>query len=656
MPKLAVCDYPEQVSPTDWQHFPAKMRQLGIEYVRIGEFAWSRLEPKREQFDFTWLDTAIETLHQHNLKVVLCTPTATPPAWLVQEQPSILPVGANGQVRGFGSRRHYDFASDVYWQETERIVTALAKRYGQHAAVVGWQTDNEYGCHNTTHSYSTAALLKFRAWLEQKYTSLEKLNAAWGNAFWSQDYSAWSEIGLPNQTVTEPNPSHVLDFYRFSSQLVVRYNQMQTKILREHSPNRFVTHNFMLFFGDFDHYAAAAHLDFVSWDNYPTGMLEMSWLPETEKNRLARVGHPDLVGFHHDLYYGLKQKPFWVMEQQCGQINWAPHNPLPATGAVTLWTLQAFAHGAQTVSYFRWQAAQNAQEQYHSGLLRHDSTPDRGFLEVERLAKNLPKLSNAPKQTQVCLLHDYESLWAFDQQKHSANSSYWAQVLMYYSALRQLGLDVAVCHPMADLSSYALIVAPALILGSSQLAAHLEQYAQNGASVVLGARSGFKNQHGGVAAPNHLARLAGVRIKNFDSLRQGVHSTLEAFEGSYKTHTWNESLEPLDPDLRLLGTYFEDPLYSEIGLTYRAFSSGGGVMYIGVWGEALIKRSLEYALFRTGVNYTELEPNLRLTRRGGQVYAQNWSHGGLPLPLEPETEFAYGSSILEPFGVAVYSE
>jgi beta-galactosidase len=656
MPKLAVCDYPEQIPPEEWATFPQKMRDLGITHVRIGEFAWSRLEPARDQFDFAWLDDAIAKLHAEGLKVVLCTPTATPPAWLVQQHPEILPVGEDNQVRGFGSRRHYDFSSDTYWRETERIVTVLAKRYGQHPAVAGWQTDNEYGCHNTTRSYSPAARVKFQRWLEEKYTNLENLNSAWGNAFWSQECSDWGQIGLPNLTVTEANPSHVLDFYRFSSQQVVKYDQMQTRIIRQHSPERFVTHNFMIFFADFNHYAAAEHLDFVSWDNYPTGMLETSWLSDSEKTRLARVGHPDLVAFNHDLYYGLKQKPFWVMEQQCGHINWAAHNPLPATGAVRLWTLQAIAHGAEVVSYFRWQAARSAQENYHSGLLAHDGTPDRGFLEVQQLSGNISRLSDAPKQAKVCLLHDYESLWAFDVQKHHAGSSYWAQMMMYYSQLRQLGLDVEVRSPTADLSQYALIVAPALVMGSPELAAHLERYAQNGASVVLGARSGFRNQHGGVAVPNALATLAGVRVKNFDSLRPGLTSTLEAFDATYQTHTWNESLEVLDADLRVLGTYFEDPLYSEVGLTYRAFSSGGGIMYIGVWGDGIIKRSLEYALFRAGVDVAELEPNLRYSRRGGLVYAQNWSRGGLPLPLEPETEFVYGNSILEPFGVAVYPE
>jgi beta-galactosidase len=654
--ELAVCDYPEQVPSEEWAVFPKQMRELGLSYVRIGEFAWSKLEPRDGEYHFAWLDAAIDALHAEGLKVVLGTPTATPPAWLVRAHPGILPVDVHGRVRDFGSRRHYDFSSDVYWQHSARIVEVLAKRYGNHAAVVGWQTDNEYGCHDTTRSYSEQAKMKFRGWLEQKHGSLEALNAAWGTVFWSQEYTAWAEIGLPNLTVTEANPCHVLDFYRFSSDQVVAYDRMQTEIIRTHSPNRFVTHNYMIFFSDFDHYKAAAHLDFVTWDNYPTGMLEFFAPPgtlEAVKTAFARTGHPDLVALNHDVYRGLKNKAFWVMEQQCGQVNWSPYNPLPAPGAVQLWTLQAMAHGADVVSFFRWQAAREAQEDYHSGLLRHDSSEDRGFAEVKRLAPHLPLLSDVLEPHRVCLLHDYESLWAYDVQKHNASSSYWAQTLMFYTELRQLGVDVDVVHPFADLSAYSLIIAPALIIGSVELAAHLDQFVAKGATVVFGTRTGFRTSTGAVPKENPMTKLAGVRVKNFDSLRPGLTSRIEAFDQSFTTHTWNESLEVLDENVRILGSFFDDPLYNEAGITYLPKNSGG-IMYIGVWGETILRRCLEYALFRAGIKHQELETGLRLTKRGGLVYAQNWTRGGISLPLEPDTEFIFGDSLIPPYGVTVY--
>ncbi len=659
--QLGVCDYPEHVPFDEWQSFPKRMKALGLTFVRIGEFAWSKLEPSAGHFEFDWLDRALELLHEQDLKVVLGTPTATPPAWLVRQYPEILPVDVHGRVREFGSRRHYDFSSDLYWRESARIVEVLVKRYGHHPAVSGWQTDNEYGCHDTVRSYSMQARAKFQVWLSQKYESLRQLNEAWGTVFWSQEYSQWSQIGLPNLTVTETNPSHVLDFYRFASDQVVAYDRMQCDIIRAHSPGRFVTHNDMIFFSDFDHYKAAQHLDFITWDNYPTGMLEFftpPGTPEHVKTEFARTGHPDLVALNHDIYRGLKNKPFWVMEQQCGQVNWAPYNPLPASGAVKLWTLQAMSHGADVVSYFRWQAAREAQEDYHSGLLRHDGTPDRGFKEVAQLAPKLELLNDTLEPHQICVLHDYESLWAYDVQKHNAHSSYWAQMIMFYSSLRQLGLDVDVVHPMSDLSAYRVIIAPALMIASPELAAHLEGYLNRGAHLVLGPRTGFRTPTGAVpkgGAPGVLAKLAGVRVKNFDSLRPGLTSKLEAFDQSFETHTWNESLEILTDDVRVLGKYFDDPLFDEAGLTFRPIGEGG-VMYAGIWGEGIIKRALEYVLARANIHFQELEHGLRLTRRGGLVYAQNWTRGGIAFELPEGAQMVIGHALLEPYGVSVYRE
>ncbi len=660
--QLGVCDYPEHVSREEWLTFPARMRALGLTYVRVGEFAWSKLEPHRDEFRWEWLDEAIEALHAEGLRVVLGTPTATPPAWLIRAHPDILPVDAEGRVREFGSRRHYDYSSDTYWRESARIVEALARRYGDHPAVAGWQTDNEHGCHDTTRSYSPQALEKFRAWLEGRYTNVEALNAAWGAAFWSQDYGSFTEVGLPNLTVTEPNPSHVLDFHRFSSDQLIAYDRMQTEILRRCSPGRWVTHNYMIFFSDFDHYKAAEHLDFVTWDNYPTGMLEFFSPPGTSEDvklEFARTGHPDLIAFNHDLYRGLKGKPFWVMEQQCGQVNWSTYNPLPAPGAVKLWTMQAIAHGADVVMYFRWQAAREAQELYHSGLLRHDATEDRGFHEVQALAPKLELLSDALSAQRVALLHDYESLWAYDVQKHGQNSSYWAQVLHYYTALRELGVDVDIVHPMSDLSAYGLIVAPALQIASSELSMHLEGYVRAGAHLLLGCRSGFRQASGAVSyaprAPGALAELAGVKVKNFDAMRPGLTSRIEGFDQSFQTHTWNESLEVIAEDVQVLATHFDDPLYDEAAVTSRSVGAGG-VTYNGVWSEGLLKRLLPHLLGRAGVPNDELPHGVRLTRRGGLTYAQNWTRGGVALELPEQAQILIGYSLLEPYGVTVYRE
>ena len=245
---LGVCYYPEHWPEDWWAEDARRMRELGISFVRIGEFAWSRYEPRRNRFEWGWLDRAMDVLAKAGLKVVLGTPTATPPKWLMDEHPEIAPVDSHGHVRGHGSRRHYTFSSEVYVRESRRIVEMLAKRYGRHPALVGWQTDNEFGCHDTILSWGPVDLKAFRLWLRQRYQTADQLNEAWGNAFWSMDVQDFDEISLPNLTVTEANPAARLDFWRFQSAQVASYNKMQCDIIREHSEGRWITHNFMGFF------------------------------------------------------------------------------------------------------------------------------------------------------------------------------------------------------------------------------------------------------------------------------------------------------------------------------------------------------------------------------------------------------------------------
>ena len=242
---LGVCYYPEHWPKALWAQDARRMAELGLKFVRMGEFAWSAIEPEPGRFDWAWLDESFETISQAGLKIVLGTPTATPPKWLVDRHPEILPVDHHGRLRRFGSRRHYCFSSPIYRSESCRIVELIAKRYGLHPGLAGWQTDNEYGCHDTVRSYSPAAAAAFREWLKARHGSIDALNRAWGNRFWSMDYRTFDDVDLPMAAVTELNPSHRLDFYRFSSDQVTTYNDVQVEIIRRHSPGRFITHNFM---------------------------------------------------------------------------------------------------------------------------------------------------------------------------------------------------------------------------------------------------------------------------------------------------------------------------------------------------------------------------------------------------------------------------
>ena len=627
---LGVCFYPEHWPRHRWAPYARQMRELGLSYARIAEFAWARMEPRQGEFDWAWLDEAIEILAAEGLKVVLCTPTATPPAWLIHAHPEILPVDREGRVRNFGSRRHYEPASAVYRAESRRITTAMAERYGEHPAVVGWQTDNEFGCHETTRSWGEISRRGFQVWLRERYETLDALNEAWGAVFWSQSYSAWEEIGLPHNTPALPNPSHLLDFYRYRSDVIVTFQEEQVAILRQLSPGRWVTHNFMRFFDEFDHYRAAECLDFATWDSYPTGSNELSWFSAEEKTRWARTGHPDLIAFNHDLYRGLKgeNRGLWVMEQQAGQINWAPYNPLPARGAVALWTAQGYAHGCDVVSYFRWRAATVAQELMHSGLLRHDETLDRGGEEIAAL--ELPGRPNAAVTTRVALLHDYESLWVYDAQPHNADASYWRQMILFYAALRELGVDVDIRHPEHDLAGYDLIVAPALQLVGQGRARHLAAAAGE-ALFLAGPRTAYRTPSGRVhedGQPGPLRDLLGCALKNVDAMRPG----LACHVGPHRVEIWAESYEPRGGEG--VHRYSDGPMAGEAAVVRH-----GNAVTLGAWSPGLIREVLSGLLTERGIAHERLPEGVRVARRGGLATWMNFNEHVATLPngsaLEP---------------------
>jgi beta-galactosidase len=364
----------------------------------------------------------------------------------------------------------------------------------------------------------------------------------------------------------------------------------------------------MMQFWEFDHYRNCELLDFATFDSYPTGQVERAYFfDEGEKLRWARTGHPDLISWNHDLYRGLKgNRAHWVMEQGAGQVNWAPFNCLPAKGAVALWTAQAWAHGASTVSYFRWRAAEMAQELMHSGLLRRDETLDRGGQEI--VALEIVNADNSAVRSRVALLHDYECQWIYDEQPHSAGASYWAQNFLFYSTLRGLGVDVDIRHPEHDLAGYDVVVAPALQLMSEDRALRLGSISAE-ARLVLGPRTGFRTPTGRVhedGPPGPLRTLAGWSLLNFDGLRPGL--TVRA--GGHEVGIWAEAYR-LHDEASALVRYDDGPLVGEPAVVRR-----GNVTTIGAWSSTLVREVLTSVLTDAGVPTVELPDGVRVSRRG----------------------------------------
>ncbi|WP_457938360.1 beta-galactosidase [Mesorhizobium sp. 10J20-29] len=642
---LGVCYYPEHWPEDRWGTDARMMAEAGISHVRIGEFAWSRLEPDPGKTDFGWLDRAFETLHTHGLRVVLGTPTATPPKWLVDSMPDMLAVAPNGTTRGFGSRRHYCFSHQGYRRECARIVTLLAKRYGAHPALEAWQTDNEYGCHDTVESYSAAALDGFRDWLAQKYQSPDALNRAWGNVFWSMEYRSFDEVGLPNLTVTEVNPSHAMDFQRYSSNQVVAFNRLQTEIIRAYSPGKPIAHNFMGRFVAFDHYAVSRDLDIASWDSYPIGFLDRDTSDEENKRRYLGVGDPDNQAFHHDLYRACGQMRmgesagrWWVMEQQPGPVNWAPWNPAPFPGAVRLWAWEAFAAGAEVVSYFRWRQPSFAQEQMHEALLLPNAEPNEAYLVCRQIAEELRSIGAiaAPTRSDVALVFDYESAWAWTVQPQGRDFSYVDLVIDFYRALRQQGISVDIVPPMAEaVAGRKLVVIPGLFAGSAEL---VDALAAGSAHVLLGPRTGSKTEDFQIAEglpPGPFRTLIDLKVRRVESIPPFVDVPLE---GGGRFTGWREFL--------VLGRDVET-VRSSVD-RHAAHVKFGSVHYLGGRPDAETAGTIVGELLQqAGVETLDLHRDIRVRDNGDVRYVFNYGPETVDVSkVVGEAEVLLGKSLL----------
>ena len=612
---LGVCYYPEHWPKNLWKEDAKRMAEAGLSWVRIGEFAWSKMEPSPGELKFEWLDEIIDILGTAGLSVVLGTPTATPPRWMLEKHPDMLAIDKEGRPRQFGSRRHYCFSHEGYRDECIRIVTLMAERYGKNPHVGAWQTDNEYSCHDTTHSYSDSARSAFKNWLRVRYAGsgndgdISALNEAWGNVFWSMEYENFDQIDLPNLTVTQPNPSHVLDFWRFSSDQVVSFNRLQTEIIKSYSDAP-ITHNFMGKTTEFDHFKVGDDLDIASWDSYPLGFLEDRVVASDEfKQAFARQGDPDFQAFHHDLYRTVGKGRWWVMEQQPGPVNWAPYNPSPLPGMIRLWSWEAFAHGAEAVCYFRWRQAPFAQEQMHAGLLRPDSADAPALAEAKEVAREIADAHSVEEcLSEVALLFDYQSDWMWRTLPQGRGLEYFNLIYDNYRALRGLGLSVDILSTENDFSKHKLVVAPGLLYMSDDLK---ERLSKRDGPTVVGPRSGSSTENFGINRPlgPNLPNM-NVTTTRVETLRPDMPIPLE---GGGCVKGWSEALETSDTPFRIMAN------------GDLAAVSAGNITYLGGWfdDEALTKVFNEICL-KAKIKVIQMPEGLRRRATSKEMFWFNY--------------------------------
>jgi len=563
--------YPEHWPEERWEIDANLMESAGINVVRLAEFAWVKLEPKEGYYDFSWLDKAIEILSKHGIKVVLGTPTASPPMWLVKKYPQVLPKDKDGHIMGPGGRRHYCYNSSEYRELTRKIVTAMAEHYKDNPNVIGWQIDNELGCHESNRCYCDNCLTKFREWVKKKYGTLENLNRSWGTIFWSQTYSDWDEIIIPRRTVGSHNPSLLLDFLRFVSDSTIEYQNLQVEILKKICPDKFVTHNFMGLFGGLDYYKLAESLDFISWDNYP---------------RFRGSPDPARIALSHDVMRGVNRgKPFWVMEEQSGAAGWEIFGSHPLPGEIRLWSYQGIAHGADAIVYFRWRTCRFGTEEYWHGILDHDGVPRRRYEEVKRMGeelKNLTELAGSIYKAETAIIYSYDIRWALEIQPNNPDFNYMEQIQKYYTGLFNQHVPVDIVHPLEDLSRYKLVIAPSLYLMTPEIKENLERYVRNGGTLVVTLRSGVKDWNNVVTdktLPGELSDLLGIEIEEYCSMSPGEKYHIKGI--GPERFTCKAICEFVNPkNAEVIALYEDGPFAGKPVVTINRFGSGESI-YVG---------------------------------------------------------------------------
>ena len=602
---LGAAWYPEQWPESRWEEDLRLMEAAHITFARVGEFAWSRMEPSEGRFDFDWLEKAIAMAARYHIAIVLGTPTAAPPAWLTQKYADTLRVGEDGRRARHGNRQQFSFASPRYRHLGRAIASEMAKRFGHNPNVIGWQIDNEYA----EPSYDSYTKQIFQQWLRTKYGTLENLNDHWTTAYWSQTYDDWSEIPLGNGP---NNPGLRLDWMRFISHTWADYQQNQIDAIRAYADKRqFITTNFMGFFDGFDHYVVSRALDLASWDDYVgEGQVD-----------------PDMNGMTHDLNRGFKHKNFWVMETQPGAVNWARINNFLNRGEARAMAWQAVGHGADAVEYWQWRSALNGQEEYHGTLIGADGTPVPFYKEVKELGQDFAKVGEDLRGTtpvsQVALLYSYDSRWAIDFQRHTEKYNQLGVLRDYYAALRKRAQSVDVVNPYSSLNGYKLVVAPDLNVMPQDMAQHLRDYVLQGGNLVLGPRSGMKDQYNALLTqrqPGFLVPVLGGRVEQYYALLNDVPVSGEW--GSGTATVWAEQLGASDPKAQVLLSYGPSNgwLDGQPAVLTHAYGKGH-ITYIGtVLDKDLMAKAADWMIQQSGVTpaFGPAPDGIYVSRREGQ--------------------------------------
>ncbi|MDO5897374.1 beta-galactosidase [Agrobacterium sp. Azo12] len=599
---LGVPHYPEHVNESYWQRDAERMKELGFNTVRMGEFAWHIWEPFEGKFDFDLFDRAIEVLGKAGINTVLCTPTATPPRWLTHNYPEVLRVDRNGRRASHGSRQHCDTTSPVLRHHSRRITKAMAEHYKDNPYVIGWQTDNEL---NTTvsESFSDSAALAFRNFLRHKYQTIDDLNFAWGGHFWATAYDNFDQVVLPMPMAPSYlSPGHVQDYHRFLAVATATFQHDQVKILRETNSDWFIFHNLgnltdIDFRGQF-----GQDLDFIGFDIYP--------MLYDEFRRTG--GHAATQALQMDLCRSYSGN-FIVPEQASGLGSQPAFTTMtPEPGEMRRMALSSVARGADGLMFFRWRPAHFGAEIYWMGILDHDDVPRRRYEEARHFASDINKIKSKLLGTSVQIDIGIAGADFDNQEAHKTYPiglpSPVEDAVHLHRFAYQNGYATGFVHPEDDLSRLKVYYIPHWVMWDNAWTPKLRSFVEAGGTVIVGAMTGTRDRNNHIIreqAPGaQLCELTGVRVEEFGRVvaagGQGLFQRnapdagmyvppqvlpSSSSERSYKMQIGNreataehlyETIEIAD-DVKVLGSWSDRSLAGKPMLTERNVGQGRAI-------------------------------------------------------------------------------
>ncbi|WP_300977327.1 beta-galactosidase [Flavobacterium sp.] len=659
--QIGVYYYPEQWPKEQWERDLKNIKKLGFEFTHFAEFAWTFMEPEEGKYDFKWLDDALAIAEKQGLKVILCTPTPTPPAWMGDKYPEIYLVDSDGRRREHGNRANVSITNKKYRHFTDQIVAELGKRYGTNKNIIGWQIDNEP---LATPDFSISAREAFQVWLKEKYKTINNLNTVWVGSFWSTRYNNFEQIVLPNAEIyyeDKLSPHAVLDFKRFTADAQAAYINRQAEILRKHiDPKQWITTNFTNVIYDADP-RRANKMDFISYTMYPV----------SGQNSLGgnsfRMGSPSKIAEAND-YYRAITGVTGVMELQPGQVNWASINPQLLPGTVHMWISQAFGGGCSFTCTYRYRHPLGSSEMYHDGIVGTDgvtltqggkefvqSIEDMKLLRKEYNPKAVIPQEIAKRKTGFLWSHD--NLWDLENQKQTKFWNTWKHRNTYSLAIKSTGAPMDFITEEDNFDEYPFIVAPAYQLIDQKLVTKWQKYVENGGNLILSCRTGQKDKNGHFFEANWSAPivpLIGADIDFFDMLVADVNGTIKAGDNNYQWNTWVDILSPKQ-GTEVLAT-FEDQFYKGKAAAVSRKLGKGTITYIGAESidGNLEKQIVRNVFSRSKVAIEDFPKGIFVEWRDGFYVGVNYTNEPYLLPIPQGSKILVGQNPLQPAQAVIW--